>query len=112
MLAGMRVAFDTMLAEFDPDRLQEDFDGRWASALPLMPAKMRYWDLYRDTHQAMAKDPEATFDRLFGEEFRRAYEEQFRKLKAARRTRAPQGQTPPPARKYSTHPVGIEPDSL
>ena len=26
MLAGMRVAFESMLAEFDPDRLQEQFD--------------------------------------------------------------------------------------
>ena len=26
MLAGMRVAFESMLAEFDPDRLQEEFD--------------------------------------------------------------------------------------
>ena len=26
MLAGMRVAFESMLAEFDPDRLQQEFD--------------------------------------------------------------------------------------
>src|SRR5207248_3682650 len=26
MLAGMRVAFESTLAEFDPDRMQEDFD--------------------------------------------------------------------------------------
>jgi predicted component of type VI protein secretion system len=50
---------------------------------------MRYWDLYRERRQAMAKDPEVTFARLFGEEFRRAYEEQFRTLKAARRARTP-----------------------
>jgi type VI secretion system FHA domain protein len=100
MLAGLRVAFDTMLAEFDIERLQEDFDAQMSKhALPLMPAKMRYWELYRDKYQALIKDPDATFDRLFGEEFRRAYEEQFRKLKAARRTRAPQGPEPPPAKK-------------
>ena len=28
MLAGMRVAFESMLAEFDPDRLQQEFDDR------------------------------------------------------------------------------------
>ena len=38
MLAGVRVAFEAMLAEFDPDRLQEQFDrrsrkARW-SAVP------------------------------------------------------------------------------
>jgi type VI secretion system FHA domain protein len=100
MLAGLRVAFDTMLAEFDIDRLQEDFDAQMSKhALPLIPAKMRYWELYRDKYQALIKDPDATFDRLFGEEFRRAYEEQFRKLKAARRSRAPQGPESPPAKK-------------
>jgi len=92
MLAGLRVAFDAMLTELDADRLQEDFDAQMSKhALPLMPAKMRYWELYREKCQELVKDPDATFDRLFGEEFRRAYEEQFRKLKAARRTRAQQG---------------------
>jgi predicted component of type VI protein secretion system len=88
MLAGLRVAFDAMLAEFNADRLQEEFDGQMGKhALPLLPAKMRYWELYRERQQEMAKDADGTFERLFGEEFKRAYEEQFRTLKAARRTR-------------------------
>ena len=91
MLAGMRVAFEAMLADFDADTLQEEFDVQIGKlAVPLVPAKMRYWEMYRERRQAMAKDPEATFARLFGEEFRRAYEEQFRKLKAARRGRKTQ----------------------
>ena len=89
MLAGMRVAFEAMLADFDPDRLQEEFDRQIAKvSLPLMPAKMRYWDLYREKRREIKKDPEAAFARLFGEEFARAYEEQFRELQAQRRTRA------------------------
>jgi type VI secretion system FHA domain protein len=92
MLAGLRVAFDAMLAEFDANKLQEAFDDQMGKhALPLMPAKMRYWELYREKQQELAQDADATFERLFGEEFKRAYEEQFRKLKAARRTR---GQRP------------------
>ncbi len=91
MLAGMRVAFEAMLADFDPDTLQKEFDSNIGKhALPLVPTKMRYWDLYRDRRQAMMKDPEATFARLFGEEFRQAYEEQFRQLKASRRARTAQ----------------------
>jgi len=44
MLAGMRVAFEKMLAEFDPDLLQEQFDRHLSKvALPLVPAKLRYW---------------------------------------------------------------------
>jgi type VI secretion system FHA domain protein len=91
MLAGLRVAFDAMLAEFDADRLQQEFDEQMGKhALPLMPAKMRYWELFRERQQDLAKDADATFDRLFGDEFKRAYEEQFRQLKAARRARAQQ----------------------
>jgi predicted component of type VI protein secretion system len=78
MLAGMRVAFESMLAEFDPDRLQEEFDRQKG----LVPAKLRYWDLYRDKRREMTKDPEATFRELFGEEFARAYEEQLKQLKS------------------------------
>jgi type VI secretion system FHA domain protein len=86
MLAGMRVAFEAMLAESDPDRMQEEFDKQ--SAKGLIPARLRYWDLYREKRQEMKKDPEITFTRLFGEEFARAYEEQFRELRAQRRARA------------------------
>lgn len=90
MLAGMRVAFESMLADFDPDRLQEEFDRQGAKAtLQLIPAKMRYWDQYREKRLEMKKDPEVTFTRLFGEEFARAYDEQFRELRAQRRTRTP-----------------------
>ena len=84
MLAGMRVAFESMLAEFDPDRLQEDFDRRLNKGL--VPAKLRYWDLYRELRHDIVKDPEASFRRLFGEEFARAYEEQLKQLKTKERT--------------------------
>jgi type VI secretion system FHA domain protein len=85
MLAGMRVAFEFMLSEFDPDHLQEQFDreikkGSKGSLLPV-PAKRRYWELYRDRREEMVKDPEETFRSLFGEEFAKAYEEQLRVLK-------------------------------
>jgi type VI secretion system FHA domain protein len=94
MLAGMRVAFEAMLGEFNPEGLQKDFDRQLKrSALLGVTAKMRYWDLYRERQEAMAKDPEATFRRLFGEEFAKAYEEQLKRLKAERRARA--AGTPP-----------------
>jgi type VI secretion system FHA domain protein len=80
MLAGMRVAFESMLAEFDPDRLQQEFDRQLNKGL--VPAKLRYWDLYRERRRDIVKDPEASFRRLFGEEFARAYEDQLKQLKA------------------------------
>jgi type VI secretion system FHA domain protein len=79
MLAGMRVAFDAMLKEFDPDRLQEEFDRQLSKGL--VPAKLRYWELFRERRDEIVRDPEASFRRLFGEEFARAYEEQLKQLK-------------------------------
>ncbi len=80
MLAGVRAAFEATLEEFDPDHLQQEFDRQAGKGL--VPAKLRYWDLYRDAHHALTKDPETTFRRLFGEHFARAYEEQLKVLKA------------------------------
>jgi type VI secretion system FHA domain protein len=71
MLAGMRVAFEAMLAEFDPERMQQEFDRQLNKGL--VPAKLRYWDLFRERREEIVKDPEASFRRLFGEEFARAY---------------------------------------
>jgi type VI secretion system FHA domain protein len=82
MLAGMRVAFEHVLAEFDAERLQTEFERqiRKSSVFPI-GVKVRYWDLYRDRQEEFAKDPEATFRRLFGDAFTQAYEEQMKRLK-------------------------------
>ena len=92
MLEGMRAAFEAMLEEFDPDRLQKEFDKQVKSgALLSVPAKLRYWDLYRDRCRDMVQDKDASFRKLFGEEFAEAYEVQLRRLKAAARSRAQSG---------------------
>jgi type VI secretion system protein ImpI len=87
MLAGVRVAFEAMLAEFDPDRLQEAFDRELKKgALLSMPAKLRYWELYRDKVHDMVRDADESFRELFGEEFAKAYEAQLERLKAQNRS--------------------------
>jgi type VI secretion system protein ImpI len=86
MLAGMRVAYNTLLQSFDPEKLQERFDkqsGR--GAFLAVAAKMRYWDQYRERFHDMVKDPESSFRELFGAEFARAYEEQLERLRAINR---------------------------
>ena len=82
MLAGVRVAFDAMLARFDPEQLQEQFDRKKKGALVSVPAKMRYWDLYRDWIHDMVHDADDSFRELFGDAFAQAYEDQLRRLKA------------------------------
>ena len=86
-LAGMRMAFDAMLAQFDPARLQAEFDHavKTTSVLSVF-ARFRYWDLYRERFQDMVRDQEATFRRLFGDRFAEAYEEQLQRLKAQGRS--------------------------
>lgn len=82
-LAGVRVAFEAMLAEFDPDRLQADFDQQLKKgSLISVPGRLRYWDLYRDRFSGMVRDPDTAFRELFGDEFTKAYEEQLDRLKA------------------------------
>lgn len=82
MLAGVRAAFESMLAEFDPDHLEQEFDRQpRKGALIPMPGKPRYWELYREKVDGILKDADASFRRLFGDEFARAYEEQLARLR-------------------------------
>jgi type VI secretion system FHA domain protein len=86
MLAGVRVAYQAMLNEFEPARLQEKFDrqGKPGSFLT-GSSKGRYWDLYTNKFHDMVKDADSSFRHLFGDEFAKAYEEQLARLKTVAR---------------------------
>ena len=85
MLAGVRAAFESLLAHFGPDRLEHEVDGGKRSAFG---GKARYWERYRENFEGLIKNPDDCFRRLFGDEFARAYEEQLARLKSARRNSA------------------------
>jgi type VI secretion system FHA domain protein len=86
MLAGVRIAYESMLREFEPQRLQEEFDRQVKASTFLGAAgRLRYWDLYREKFSAMTKDADSSFRDLFGDEFAKAYEEQFEKLRMLHR---------------------------
>jgi type VI secretion system FHA domain protein len=86
MMAGMRAAFDSMLKRFDPEELGERFEKRLKrAALINIAGKGRYWDLYRDLYEEWTQDADLNFQRLFGEKFAQAYEEQMRRLTSVRR---------------------------
>jgi type VI secretion system FHA domain protein len=87
MLAGVRVAFQALLDQFNPDVLQQEFDRHAKGSLLSVPARLRYWDLYRDKFSDMVSDADACFRELFGNEFAKAYEEQLERLKAHDRSR-------------------------
>ena len=87
-LSAMRLAFESMLSQLDPNRLQEDFDRQIKKGSILgVPAKLRYWDLYRDKYTDLAKDAQGAFRTLFGDAFAKAYEEQLDRLQGLGRGR-------------------------
>jgi len=84
MMAGMRAAFDAMLQRFDPEELQQRFEKRKSKSKLRLSTAGQYWDMYKDLYDDMTQDADANFQRLFGEEFARAYEEQMQRLTATR----------------------------
>jgi type VI secretion system FHA domain protein len=80
VLAGMRAAFDQMFERFDPEKLQQRFDkGRGSSMLNAIN-KARYWEEFIAWYADLAEDRERGFQRLFGEEFAKAYEQQMHRI--------------------------------
>jgi type VI secretion system FHA domain protein len=87
MLAGVRVAFEAMLKEFDPVTLQKEFEKHGKGSFIAVAGKLRYWDEYCQRFSDMVSDADACFRELFGHEFAKAYEEQLERLKAQDRSR-------------------------
>ena len=80
-LAGMRAGFESLLARFDPEALQQRFDRHLKRAGFLaVGAKLRYWDLYAEFFEDLSADPNTAFQRMFGEAFADAYERQLATL--------------------------------
>ena len=84
MMAGMRAAFDSMLQRFDPDELERRFDKRKSKSRLRLSSSGQYWDMYKDLYEDMTQDADENFQRLFGEEVARAYEDQMQRLTAGR----------------------------
>ncbi|SEW01606.1 type VI secretion system-associated FHA domain protein TagH [Luteibacter sp. 329MFSha] len=84
LLAGVRAAFDDLIAQIDPARFEEG--GARRSRFAFGAAKGP-WERYRAFHEGLAADPEERFRRLFGDEFARAYEDQLARFKRDGATR-------------------------
>lgn len=87
IVAAMHVAFGAMLAQFDPARLQEEFDRQIKGSILGAAAKLRYWDLYREKYVEMLEDSDTNFLASFGEAFAKAYEDHLERLHALARNR-------------------------
>jgi len=85
MLAGVRLAYEAMLAHFSPERLQAEFDRQGKKGVFLGAAGRKYWDLYCDQFRDRVRDADSCFRDLFGDEFAKAYEEQLSRLRDSQR---------------------------
>jgi FHA domain-containing protein len=86
ILAGMRAAFDEMLARFAPDELKKRLsDPGVLDSLLSASRKAKLWDLFVDRYETIAEETRENFHAAFGKAFRRAYEAQVKQLKGEER---------------------------
>lgn len=86
MMAGMRAALTGVLKRFDPAAVEQRL--QVPTVMDKMLAanrKAKMWDRMVELYQQMALEADDDFQRLFGETFGQAYEEQIRRLQQDRR---------------------------
>jgi predicted component of type VI protein secretion system len=84
LTAGLRSALEAVLDRFDPAKVEAQLTKR--SVLhSLMPGhhRAKLWELYLEHYRSLRDEAREDFQRLFGEAFRQAYEEQVRILEEA-----------------------------
>jgi len=82
VVAGLQVALAALLREFDPENLKQRLEQQRSVIANLMPGakNAKAWEIYEAFYKEVAEGAEQGFDGPFGREFRRAYEEQLKKL--------------------------------
>jgi len=82
VIAGLQVALVALLHEFDPENLKQRLEQQRSVLANLMPGakNAKAWEIYEAFYKDVAAQAEQGFDGIFGREFRRAYEEQLKKL--------------------------------
>lgn len=74
-VAGMRAALETVVARFDPARLEARLTAT-APTHTLLPVNHRakLWEMYEELYGQISHEAQTDFHHLFGEEFLRAYQ--------------------------------------
>jgi predicted component of type VI protein secretion system len=82
LVEGMRATFMALVQAFDPRALEEQLHKRSVldTMLPIK-RKARLWDLLSELYTDISREIEDNFDRSFGEEIARAYQDQIRQLR-------------------------------
>jgi type VI secretion system protein ImpI len=92
MLKGIQAGFERWMTILDPDQIQQRVDKGGAGGLgALTGRKAKLWDEYVAMHAGWQGDRDDAFRRVFGDEFARAYEEELKAQKTAKRARRRSG---------------------
>jgi FHA domain-containing protein/type VI secretion system protein len=85
VIAGMRAALAAVVQRFDPARIEQSLSepGRLDKLLPAS-RKARMWDRLVELYGDLARDADEDLQRLFGEKFSGAYEQQVERLRGER----------------------------
>lgn len=82
VIAGMRAALAGVLQRFDPAMIEEKLKA--SSVMDMMLAtnrKARMWDHVVELYEEISREADDDFQRLFGDTFSAAYEEQINRLR-------------------------------
>ena len=86
MVVGMRAAFESLLRRFDPELLESRIiKGKKIGHLVPLNRKAICWDRYKEWYAEISAAAEDDFQKLFGDEFTRAYENQVARLSLLRK---------------------------
>lgn len=81
VIAGMRAALGGVLGRFDPARIEAAVEpGGVMDKMMGASRKSRMWDRMVEQYGAIAREADDDFQRLFGDKFAAAYEEQIARL--------------------------------
>jgi len=86
VLAGMQAALSSVLVRFDPVTIEHGMtDAGLLDKLLPTHRKARMWDRMVELYREVSSEADHDFQRLFGERFAEAYEEQVRVLREAKK---------------------------
>jgi type VI secretion system FHA domain protein len=81
LVAGMRSALMGAIARFNPAVIEKKLDKEGGRSL-LAGKKSKLWDTFLAYYEETNRDAEDSFDRVFGVDFLKAYQEQIKRLKS------------------------------
>ena len=75
---GVQAALSRLIERFDPHNLENRLQQTMFDSILPASRKAKYWDLFTTEYQSIAREAEDDFNKLFGDQFARAYQDQVR----------------------------------